>query len=175
MSSRFPTRKPTPILFSALQTIGIKWTSFAKKERGKWYNDLDMKVRMSKRNETNGIAIGPATSNILPEIILARVDQEIASSDFIFARFSDDYVAYCDTEQGSHDFIMKLSRELDRYGLKLGAKKQKSLRSRDLHHQNGLRNCNHYCRADAESLHVAPLSTWDWPSVFPKNILIRVS
>ncbi len=114
-----------PSIYSHAIAWALAGFKSAKKERGKWYNDLDKKVRMTKRNETNGIAIGPATSNILSEIILARVDQEIANSDFAFARFSDDYVAYCDTEQSSHDFIMKLSRELDRYGLKLGAKKTK--------------------------------------------------
>lgn len=115
--------------YPSIYSHAIAWAlvgfDAAKKEREKtWYNDIDKKVRMAKRNETNGIAIGPATSNIIAETILARVDQEIAKH-FSFVRFSDDYAAYCDTEKESHDFIMKLSRELGRYGLKLGARKTK--------------------------------------------------
>ena len=39
-----------------------------------WYNDLDAAVRLTKRNETQGVPVGPATSNIISELILARVD-----------------------------------------------------------------------------------------------------
>lgn len=118
--------------YPSIYSHAIAWAlggfDSAKRERNnqkKWYNQVDKSVRRTKRDETNGIAIGPATSNIIAEIILARVDQEIVRENFTFTRFSDDYTAYCNTEQDSHEFIMRLSRELGHYGLKLGAKKTK--------------------------------------------------
>ena len=103
---------------------GFEEAKKSRRDYKKWYNKIDKAVRTTKRMETNGIAIGPATSNIISEIILARVDQEMKEK-FVFTRFSDDYTAYCDTEKDSHDFIMKLSRDLGLYGLKLGARKTK--------------------------------------------------
>lgn len=126
---RFVAETDIANFYPSVYSHAIAWAlggiSEAKKERGKWYNILDKKVSMTKRNESNGIAIGPATSNIISEIILARIDQTIVQNEFTFTRFSDDYTAYCNTEEEAHNFIMQLSRELGLYGLKLGAKKTK--------------------------------------------------
>ncbi|MFP3360814.1 RNA-directed DNA polymerase, partial [Planococcus sp. SIMBA_143] len=51
----------------------------AKGNRGSshWYNKIDKATRISQRNETKGITIGPATSSILSEIILFPVDAHL--------------------------------------------------------------------------------------------------
>ena len=81
-----------------------------------WYNRIDTAVRLTKRNETNGIPIGPATSNIIAEIILAKVD-EVLASRFTYLRYIDDYTAYCETQEEAQEFILRLIEELSKYKL----------------------------------------------------------
>lgn len=99
-------------LAKAKSTIGKKC---------KWYNKLDSAIRMTKRNESGGIAIGPASSNIIAEAILARVDCRLGKK-FTFTRFIDDYTAYCDSQESAQEFVLRLSDELSNYklGLNIG-------------------------------------------------------
>jgi hypothetical protein len=90
--------------------------------KGEWFNQLDEKLRKIKRNETQGVAIGPGTSNILSEIILARVDAQLAK-EFTYIRYIDDYTAYCETEEEAQKFIRRLGEELAKYKLLLNIKK----------------------------------------------------
>jgi sugar phosphate isomerase/epimerase len=88
--------------------------------KGEWFNQLDEKLRKIKRNETQGVAIGPGTSNILSEIILARVDAQLAK-EFTYIRYIDDYTAYCETEEEAQKFIRRLGEELAKYKLLLNS------------------------------------------------------
>lgn len=111
--------------FPSVYSHAIPWAiagfDYAKKhknDRGKWFNELDAKVRQLNRNETQGVAIGPASSNIVSEAILARIDAALLN-DFVFVRFLDDYKAYCQSEDEGHHFVNKLAQELARYKLRL--------------------------------------------------------
>ena len=94
------------------------------KYKSEWFNQLDQKLRLLNRNETHGVAIGPATSNVVSEVILARVDETLRQ-DFEFVRFIDDYTAYCRTEVDAEEFVRKLSKELAKYKLMLNIGKTK--------------------------------------------------
>jgi hypothetical protein len=92
--------------------------------RDEWFNQIDACVRHTKRDETQGVAIGPATSNILGEIILGKVDEALAKSlDGDFSRYIDDYSYYCDSEDGAKKFLHSLECELAKFKLHLNAKK----------------------------------------------------
>lgn len=93
------------------------------KYAGEWFNQLDEKLRWTKRNETQGVAIGPATSNIVAEVILANIDDTLNHGGFVFVRFIDDYTAYCETEEGGQEFIRRLAQELSAYKLLLNIRK----------------------------------------------------
>lgn len=103
-------------------TVGFAHAKKHKANKHKWFNKLDEKIRWNKRNETNGISIGPATSNIITECILAKVDESLRER-FQFVRFVDDYTAYCQTEESAREFIRLLGEELGRYKLLLNIKK----------------------------------------------------
>jgi len=114
--------------FSSIYSHAIPWAlvghSQAKKNKHlskEWFNQIDQSQQSSKRCETQGLAIGPATSNILSEIILAKVDEELSA--FNYVRFIDDYTCYCKTYEECEKFIQCLSRALNRYGLTLNIKK----------------------------------------------------
>lgn len=103
--------------------VGHRRAKRAKGHRGEWFNVVDGKTRLAKRNETKGIAIGPGTSSVLSELILAKVDEEMRPHSSGYVRYIDDYTAYCDTEQDAREFVASLSRELSRFDLHLNERK----------------------------------------------------
>lgn len=117
--------------FPSIYTHAIPWATvgFAHAKAHKppkhaalWFNQLDYHQRMIKRNETQGVAIGPATSNIVSEAILARVD-EVLGKKYTYYRYIDDYTCYCETYEVGQDFLRELNDELRKYKLSLNLKK----------------------------------------------------
>ena len=128
---RFIVHTDISNFFPSVYTHAIPWATvgFAHAKKHKppkykteWFNVLDEKVRLTKRNETQGVAIGPATSNIVSEAILTRVDEALTGK-FVYTRFIDDYTAYCATEDEAQDFIRRLAEELAKYKLLLNVRK----------------------------------------------------
>jgi hypothetical protein len=115
--------------FPSVYSHSIPWALIgfdnAKKQRDPqlWFNQVDKCQMAMKRNETNGVPIGPATSNILSETILVRIDNTLKGEGFSFIRFIDDYTAYFDTYEQAEKFIRRLGEELSKYKLLLNAKK----------------------------------------------------
>lgn len=116
--------------FNSIYTHAIPWSLAGfeeakknKSDHGKWYNKLDKYQRLCKRDETMGIPIGPATSNLFAECILSKIDDELVASGYDFYRFIDDYTAYCSSNEESEKFIADLSSLLKKYKLSLNLKK----------------------------------------------------
>ena len=114
--------------FPSIYTHSIPWAVVGR-DKAKvnsdpqlWYNELDEAQRDVKRGETQGIPIGPATSHIISEFILSKVD-EVLSDAYQFVRYIDDYECYCETREEAEDFILKLEQELRNYLLSLNPKK----------------------------------------------------
>ncbi len=108
--------------------VGFSEAKRKKCDKNEWFNILDQRLRWMKRNETQGIAIGPATSNIVSEAILAKIDEQLLRAGFEFVRFIDDYTAYCETEDRAQEFIRRLGELLAQYKLALNIKKTEILR-----------------------------------------------
>lgn len=121
---RFVVHTDISNFYPSVYSHSIPWAlvgfDVSKKNRSadEWYNKLDKAIRMSKRNETNGVVIGPATSNIIAEIILAKIDKKL-SEKFKYTRFVDDYTAYCRTHKEAQRFVSRLAEELAKYKLTL--------------------------------------------------------
>jgi len=97
-----------------------------REHRDEWFNQIDACARSTRRSETQGVAIGPATSNIIGEIILGRVDEALAENGGVgsnFSRYIDDYSYYCKTEQEALNFLHSLECELAKFKLHLNVKK----------------------------------------------------
>lgn len=119
--------------FPSLYSHAIPWalvgvTEAKNKSVGKhldeWFNQIDACVRNTRRGETQGVAIGPATSNIIGEIILGKVDEALAkNAKGNFIRYIDDYSYYCNTEDEAQNFLHSLECELAKFKLQLNAKK----------------------------------------------------
>ena len=116
--------------FNTIYTHAIAWAlvghDIAKangQNRDEWYNNLDYHQRNLKRGETQGIPIGPGTSNIICEVILQKIDEVLAEKDYKFTRYIDDYQCFCDDHDSAEAFIRDLESELARYLLTLNIKK----------------------------------------------------
>ena len=99
-------------------TVGFLTAKANKSNKNVWYNQLDYYQRLTKRNETQGVPMGPATSNIVSELILAIVDNEL-SKTYTYFRHIDDYKCFCDTFEEGEEFIRRLSKLLSKYKLTL--------------------------------------------------------
>ena len=115
--------------FPSIYTHAIPWVvagrDEAKIHSGEelWYNQLDEAQRDIKKGETQGIPIGPATSHIISEFILYKVDETLREKGYVFVRYVDDYECYCETHEEAESFILNLEQELRKYLLILNPKK----------------------------------------------------
>jgi hypothetical protein len=117
--------------FGSIYTHSLEWAiqgfeaakaNLTQKAARHWSTDLDQVLRGAKRNETSGLPIGPASSSIAVEIILAAVDRKLRDQ-FLFVRYVDDYTALCDTHAEAQEFIRLLGKELSQYRLTLNLSK----------------------------------------------------
>lgn len=117
--------------FGSIYTHSLEWAiqgyETAKRNRHvkpeHWSTTLDTAFRNVKRCETSGLPIGPAASNIGVEIILSSIDEALTEQGYTFARYIDDYVAFCDSHEEAQNFILHLGNALASYRLSLNLSK----------------------------------------------------
>ncbi len=113
--------------FPSTYTHAIPWAlvgkQIAKANRNLdfWYNSIDSLSRHIKHDETQGLLIGPHTSNLLSEIILTAIDKEMKV--WKYTRNIDDYLCYVDTYEDAQKFLTELGASLRAYSLNLNHKK----------------------------------------------------
>lgn len=129
IGKRYLARADIAVFFPSVYTHAIPWAVHTKevakehrRDMSYFGNVLDARSRNMQRGETLGIPIGPATSNILSELLLHPVDAALRDK-YTFLRFIDDYRCYCDSRNEADAFIVALEDELSEYGLQLNASK----------------------------------------------------
>lgn len=134
ITNRFRVEADISSCFPSIYSHALSWALVGKKtakaskdDKAKWYNILDFYSRSIKNDETNGLLIGPHTSNLLSEIVLCCVDERL-SKRYNYVRNIDDYVCYVRTESDAERFLLDLNDALREYELSLNAKKTKVLR-----------------------------------------------
>ena len=124
--------------YNSIYTHSIAW-AVCGKEKAKTYmrtktpatlkqdyelaDTLDAFMRFQKNNETNGIVVGPFTSRIFSEIILASIDKELREKGFIFRRYVDDYKFYFRSETKAQESVQQIEKILNKYNLNLNLSK----------------------------------------------------
>ena len=102
------------------------WDNRNRDGEDAWPNDLDIISRSVKDGETNGLLIGPHSSNIISEIILTQIDCKLQDKGFLkVIRHIDDYIFYAKDELEAQNFLRTLDVELKYFELLLNAKKTK--------------------------------------------------
>lgn len=132
IKSRYIVSADISNFFPSIYSHSIPWALKGKEEAKKktkkkelWFNQLDDCVQRLKYGETNGVLIGPHASNLISEIILAKVDNFLTSKKYRYIRNVDDYTCYVPTYEDAERFLVDLSSELKKYELCLNNKKTK--------------------------------------------------
>ena len=139
--------------FPSIYSHSISWAlvgkSFAKSklkpiDKNEWFNQIDFSTRNLKNGETNGVLIGPHSSNLISEIILVAIDFELTQQGFKYIRNVDDYTCYIDTHEEADRFFLSLSEELKKYELALNSKKSQILPLPLASVKNWVNKLNHF-------------------------------
>lgn len=125
--------------YPSIYTHSIAWAIHTKQEIRKKGNRnafdkyvgliIDKLFQYSNDGCTNGIAIGPAISDLISEVVLSAIDTEcskiiIANKiDFVGVRFKDDYRFLCNSKQDANFIIKTLQRQMALYNLSLNENK----------------------------------------------------
>ncbi len=136
--------------FPSIYSHSIAWSLVGKiksklhKSPLLWYNQLDFYTRNVKFGETNGVLIGPHSSNLISEIVLVTVDKELTKHGFKFIRNIDDYNCYVNSYEEAERFFLCLSEELKNYELFLNNKKSKIIPLPQASVKNWVTKLNHF-------------------------------
>lgn len=121
--------------FPSIYTHSIPWALHgqgrAKRDRSVLLegNLLDKATQCTRDGQTNGLLIGPHSSNVLSEVILTRIDFEMIQKGYEgFKRYIDDYTFYAKTRDEAERFIHDLGMLLREYELVLNDNKTLILR-----------------------------------------------
>ncbi len=134
--------------FYTIYTHSIPWAVLGKenvkewieKNRSKlnnhWSNDLDKALQLCQSRETFGIPVGPDTSRIIAEVLLAGVEADKNLSSLIRGspafRLLDDYVIGFDDVNTAEAALGALRAALWKFNLQLNEKKTFVSKSRSL-------------------------------------------
>lgn len=116
--------------FPSIYTHSIPWAIHGK-AKAKMNRDLllegnllDRSCQILSDNQTNGLAIGPHSSNVVSEIILTRIDETLLKRGYThLTRHIDDYTFYATSHQEAETFVRDLNLALREYELYLNEKK----------------------------------------------------
>lgn len=122
--------------YNSIYTHSITWATCGKEkakkihrhqakqtDKYKLFDDFDHLIRKCNSDQTNGILIGPYTSRVFSEIILAYIDSELEKHNLVFKRYVDDYGFYFHTEQEAQRNIVLIERILNEFNLKINNSK----------------------------------------------------
>jgi len=135
LGKRWLVRADISNCFPSIYTHSIPWALVGKdtaknNRRGNvWYNRIDKCSQNIKYGETNGVPIGPHTSNLLSEIILVAIDNGLHNSEnsWDYIRKIDDYTCYTNSREDAELFLTELNKQLREYNLSLNHKKTEIL------------------------------------------------
>ena len=121
--------------FPSIYTHSIPWALHGKAAAKKLTsitalagNLLDKCTQNTRDKQTNGLLIGPHSSNIIAEIILTKVDAELQAKGYSrLARHIDDYVFYADDFAQAERFVKDLGMCLRGFEMSLNDKKTRIL------------------------------------------------
>ncbi|SDX36346.1 RNA-directed DNA polymerase [Flavobacterium degerlachei] len=125
--------------YPSIYTHSIAWAIHTKEiirkkgNRSDYTNFLGLKldrlIQSANDGCTNGIAIGPAISDLIGEIILSTVDTECSKAidkkgiDYLAVRFKDDYRFLCQSKQEANFIIKTLQKQMALFNLTLNESK----------------------------------------------------
>ena len=117
--------------FPSIYTHSIPWALHGKATSKKLKsitalegNLMDKCTQITRDQQTNGLLIGPHSSNIISEIILTKIDAELQAKGFQkISRHIDDYTFYAEDFAQAESFVKELGLCLRGFEMSLNDKK----------------------------------------------------
>jgi len=125
--------------YNSVYTHSIAWAlhgteiAFSDKDLKLTGSKIDKLVQYANNGRTNGIPVGSAVSDLIAEILLAKIDQNVSlklenkNITFLGTRFKDDYRILANTEEEAKKILSVLSEELHKFNLLISESKTKIL------------------------------------------------
>jgi len=125
--------------YNSIYTHSIAWAlhgreiAFSDKDLKLTGSKIDKLVQYANNGRTNGIPVGSAVSDLIAEILLAKIDQNVSlelknkNITFLGTRFKDDYRILANTEGEAKKILSILSEELNKFNLLISENKTKIL------------------------------------------------
>lgn len=126
--------------FPSIYSHALEWA--IEKKRGAASSSVGAKIdrafQTSRNSRTDGISIGPVTSNVAAELILEPVDELLnkkqLAGELLYARAIDDITMLVSKEVDIESLIAEIAATLRRYSLDLNHSKEEIL---DFHEYSG--------------------------------------
>lgn len=125
--------------YQSIYTHSIAWALHGKLETRQDRFNMDSlgkkldKLMMRSHDEcTNGIAVGPAISDLISELLLSAIDRkcsrklDVEGIDYLGVRFKDDYRFLCNSEYDARSIISVLQECMRLYHLTLSEDKSET-------------------------------------------------
>lgn len=138
LAARYQVKTDISKFFPSIYTHALSWAWSSKENRKANYqtnrkgfcdNDigdqLDKLVSRLRDNETCGIPIGPHVSNLLSEMLMARIDYALWEKEYRYVRNIDDILCFVESYEKAERFLSELKDELGVYNLSINYAKTK--------------------------------------------------
>jgi len=125
ISRFFPSIYTHSLPWAIMGKAAAKVAHAARTLTGTWPDNTDVLSRSIANNQTVGIPIGPDTSRLLAEVLLSRIDIELANkiSGLIGLRYIDDYEFHFATRSEAENTLSFLQHLLNEFELALNPSK----------------------------------------------------
>ncbi|MBC8270202.1 MAG: RNA-directed DNA polymerase, partial [Rhodospirillaceae bacterium] len=137
--------------FYTIYTHSISWAILGKEKtkdlfandrqalRRHWSTKIDMSLQACQSRETFGVPVGPDTSRIIAELILAEVEKDDAFAQLVdgqpATRLLDDFLIGFDSESEAFKALGALRSALWKFNLQLNEDKTCVARSKTIHRE----------------------------------------
>jgi len=134
-SYQYIVRTDITNFYPSIYTHSISWIFNDRKEarKDKEYmllgNKIDKLLQLANDSKTNGIPVGSALSDLIAELLLARIDRNISNKikelgiEFLAVRFKDDYRILCNSEEDGQKILKAINECLIDFNLHINEKK----------------------------------------------------
>jgi hypothetical protein len=130
---QFIVRTDITSFYSSIYTHSIAWALHGREKAlddrdcEHFGNKIDKLIQYANDGRTNGIPIGSVLSDLIAEIILAKIDtdtsEKLKDTKFLAVRFKDDYRLLCNSEADAKKILKTLGENLSTYNLSINESK----------------------------------------------------
>ncbi|GKS70258.1 hypothetical protein W03_22620 [Nitrosomonas sp. PY1] len=134
-SAKYLVKADIASCFPSIYTHSIPWALHGKEEAKKKSkitalsgNFLDKVTQSIRDRQTNGLLIGPHSSNVISEIVLTKIDCNLQSKGYSeVSRHIDDYTYYAKSHKEAERFLKDLGMSLREFEMSINDKKTQIL------------------------------------------------